>query len=270
MLAELAENNQEKYQTFWKAFGRVLKEGMIEDAANREVLAPLLRLNTTKSATEDEVFSLAEYLERRKAGQEKMYYLTAESFGTAKESPLLEIFTQKGIEVLLLTEPVDQFWVTELTEFRGVALQSLAKGVIDLSRVEDEQERAALPESAAEMEDLLKRLNGALGEQVKDVRASTRLTTSPACLVVDESGIDPHLERILNASGHLLPTTRPILEINTQHPLIQRLKQVEGDSVFQEWAQLLFEQSQLSLTGQLEHPIRFVNRLNALLMQAAQ
>jgi molecular chaperone HtpG len=270
LLADLAENHQEQYRTFWKAFGRVLKEGMIEDAANRETLAPLLRLNTTKSATEDEVFSLAEYLERRKAGQEKMYYLTAESFGAARESPLLEIFAQKGIEVLLLTEPVDQFWVTELTEFRGVALQSLSRGMIDLSQVEDEQERAALPESEAWMEGLLKRLKGALGEEVKDVRASTRLTTSPACLVVDESGIDPHLERLLNASGHLLPTTKPILEINAQHPLIQRLKQVEGDATFQEWAQLLFEQSQLSLTGQLEHPIRFVNRLNALLLQAAQ
>jgi molecular chaperone HtpG len=233
------------------------------------MIAPLLRLNTTKSATEDEVFSLAEYVARKKAGQEKIYYLTAESFGAAKESPLLEIFTQKGVEVLLLTEPVDQFWVTELTEFGGMALQSLSKGVIDLGQFENEQESAAQQESVTGIEDLITRLKLALGEQVKDVRASSRLTTSPACLVIDETGIDPHLQRLLKANGHLLPTTKPILEINAQHVLTHKVKQVADEQEFQEWAQLLFEQSQLCLTGQLEHPIRFVNRLNSLLVRAS-
>jgi molecular chaperone HtpG len=265
LLTELATNEKEKYATFWKTFGRVLKEGFTEDAANRETLASLLRFASTFSSRETQDVSLEDYIARMKEGQEKIYYLLAENFDAAKESPLLEIFQKKGIEVLLLWEPVDNLLGTELHEFKGVALQSIAKGAIDLSQLEDEEEKEERRKSADEMQGLLERLKDALDEEVKEVRITTRLTTSPACLVVDEYSVDPNLQRLLKSSGQALPSGKPILEINPHHPLILKVKKETDEQTFTDLAHILFDQSVLSRGDQLENPIRFVNRLSKLL-----
>jgi molecular chaperone HtpG len=267
LLTELAANEKEKYANFWKTFGRVLKEGMTEDAANRETLASLFRFASTLASRKTQEVSLEDYISRMKEGQEKIYYLTAESFAAAKESPLLEVFQKKGIEVLLLWDPVDTLLGTELHEFKGVALQSIAKGSIDLSQLEDEQEKEERRKSADEVQGLLERLKDALDEEVKEVRVTTRLTTSPACLVADEYGIDPSLQRLLKSSGQTIPSGKPILEINPQHPLIRKVKNETDEHTFTDLAHILFDQSVLSRGDQLENPIRFVNRLNTLLSQ---
>lgn len=265
LLTELATNEKEKYATFWKNFGRVLKEGITEDTANRETLASLLRFASTFSSHETQDVSLEDYIARMKEGQEKIYYLLAENFDAAKESPLLEIFQKKGIEVLLLWEPVDNLLGTELHEFKGVALQSIAKGAIDLSQLEDEEEKEERRKSVDEMQGLLERLKDALDEEVKEVRITTRLTASPACLVADEYSVDPSLQRLLKSSGQALPSGKPILEINPHHPLILKVKNETDEQTFTDLAHILFDQSVLSRGDQLENPIRFVNRLSKLL-----
>jgi molecular chaperone HtpG len=268
LLTELATQEKEKYATFWKTFGRVLKEGITEDASNRETLASLLRFASTFSGRETQDVSFEDYIARMKEGQEKIYYLTAESFASAKESPLLEMFQKKGIEVLLLSDPVDTLLGTELHEFQGIALQSLSKGSIDLSQLENEQEKEERRTSTDEVQELLERLKDVLDEEVKEVRVTTRLTTSPACLVVDEYSVDPSLQRLLRSSGQALPSGKPILEINPRHPLIRRAKNERGEQTFTDLAHILFDQSVLSRGDQLESPIRFVSRLNTLLSQS--
>jgi molecular chaperone HtpG len=267
LLTELAANEKEKYATFWKTFGRVLKEGMTEDAVNRETLASLFRFASTYASRETQEVSLEDYIARMREGQEKIYYLTAENFAAAKESPLLEVFQKKGIEVLLLWDPVDTLLGTELHEFKGVALQSVSKGSIDLSQLEDEQEKEERRKSADEVQGLLERLKDTLDEEVKEVRVTTRLTTSPACLVVDEYSMDPSLQRLLKSSGQAVPSGKPILEINPRHPLILKMKNETDEHTFTDLAHILFDQSVLSRGDQLENPVRFVNRLNALLSQ---
>lgn len=267
LLADLASNEPEKYATFWREFGRVLKEGVLEDQANRENLAKLLRFSTSLTSDETQTVSLEEYVGRMKEGQEKIYYIVADSHASAKDSPLLEIFKKKGIEVLLLSDPVDHLMAPELREFQGKQLQSVSKGEVDLSKLEDEQEKEEQQKSADEAKDLVERLKKVLGDEVKDVRTSNRLTSSPACLVVDEYGIDPSLKRLLLNAGQQVPTDKPILEINPTHPVVVRIKNEMNEQLFSDWAHVLFDQSVLSSGEQLNNPVSFVNRLNSLLTQ---
>jgi len=268
MLTDMASKEQEKYATFWSEFGRVFKEGIPEDQSNREALAKLLRFASTAGAGETQDVSLETYVERMKEGQDKIYYMIADSYAAAANSPLLEIFKKKGVEVLLLSDPVDHLLAAELTEFNGKQLQSISRGEVDLSNIKDVEEQAEQPqETVSEAQALVDRLKTVLKDQVKDVRVTTRLTTSPACLVVDEYDMDPSLLRLLKAAGQKIPTMKPILEINTHHPIILKINNEADEQKFADWATVLFDQSVLTLGEQLEDPIRFVNRLNALLSQ---
>ena len=267
LLADLAKNEPEKYATFWKEFGRALKEGIPEDSTNKEAISKLLRFSSTLTSSETQDISFQDYVDRMKEGQDKIYYITAETFAAAKESPLLEIFKKKDIEVLLLSDPVDYVLGTELFEYDGKPLQSVSKGEIDLSKMEDAQEKEEQEKAASESQELTEHLKKVLSEKVKDVRVTSRLTTSPACLVVGEYDIDPNLQRMLKAVGQSIPNTKPILEINPAHALVRKLKEVQDEQRFTDWALVLFDQSVLSAGEQLEDPVRFVNRLNDLLTQ---
>jgi molecular chaperone HtpG len=269
LLNDLANNDKEKYTTFWKAFGRALKEGLAEDPTNRAAIAKLLRFASTHNSSDVQDVTFEDYIGRMKEDQDKIYYIAAESYGAAKDSPLLEIFTKKGVEVLLLSDPVDYLIGVDLTEFQGKQLQSVSKGAVDLSQLPDVegQTNEDEKESIGEAKDLLEHLTKVLVEKVKEVRITTRLTSSPACLVVDEYDIDPNLQRLLKASGQTLPATKPILEINPHHPIILKLQREANEERFSNWAYVLFDQSVLSLGEQLENPISFVNRLNELLKQ---
>ena len=269
LLAELAEKEPAKYQTFWKEFGRVLKEGIVEDYGNREPIARLLRFASTATDGEAQTASFADYVARMKPGQEKIYYLTADSFATARHSPHLEIFKKKGIEVLLLTDRVDEWVMSHLTEFGGKPLVSVAKGDLDLGKLADEVDSKKQTETEAAYQDVIARIKKALGERVKDVRPSHRLTDSPACLVVDEHDISANLKRLLKAAGQSHPETRPILEINPEHALVKRLKGETNEKRIEDWSSLLLDQAILSEGGQLDDPAAFVRRLNDLLLVAA-
>ena len=268
MLEGLADSEdaaeKEKYAKFWTEFGRVLKEGVGEDFANKERIAKLLRFASTFTDTPDETVSLADYVSRMKEGQEKIYYVTAETFTAARNSPHLEIFRKKGIEVLLLSERVDE-WVTGyLTEFDGKQLQSVAKGGLDLGKLEDEAEKKEAEQAADEYKELLEKIKTALGEKIKDVRVTHRLTDSPSCIVADEHDMGGNLARILKAAGQKAPEMKPILEINPKHPAVQRLKYEE--TRFDDWANLLLEQATLAEGGTLDDPAGFVKRINELMM----
>lgn len=264
LLADLAENDKEKYARFWKEFGRVLKEGIGEDFANKDKIAKLLRFASTHTDTAEESVSLADYVGRMKAGQEKIYYITAESFNAAKNSPHLEIFRKKGIEVLLLSDRVDEWVVSHLTEFEGKELVSVAKGGLDLGKLEDEAEKKAHEQEANEFKPLCERIARSLGERVKEVRVTHRLTDSPACLVVDAHDMSANLARILKAAGQPAPLSKPILEINPKHPVVLRLQNEEAK--FDDWAAVLFEQALLAEGGQLDDPASFVKRINDLML----
>ena len=255
---------KEKYTTFWKEFGRVLKEGTGEDFANKERIAKLLRFASTNLDTPEEVVSLADYVSRMKEGQEKIYFVTAETFTAAKNSPHLEIFRKKGIEVLLLSDRVDEWVSGNLTEFEGKQLQSVAKGGLDLGKLEDEAEKKEAEQAADEYKELIDKVKAALGDKVKDVRITHRLTDSPSCLVADEHDLGGNLARILKAAGQKAPDTKPILEINPKHPALQRLKYEEAR--FDDWANLLFEQATLAEGGSLDDPAGFVKRINDLML----
>lgn len=255
---------KEKFAKFWKEFGRVLKEGTGEDFANKERIAKLLRFASTHADTPDETVSLSDYVSRMKEGQEKIYYVTAETFTAAKNSPHLEIFRKKGIEVLLLSDRVDE-WVTgNLTEFDGKPLQSVAKGGLDLGKLEDEAEKKEAEQAADEYKELLDKVKKTLGEKVKDVRVTHRLTDSPSCIVADEHDLGGNLARILKAAGQKAPDTKPILEINPKHPAVMRLKYEEAR--FDDWANLLLEQATLAEGGTLDDPAGFVKRINDLML----
>jgi molecular chaperone HtpG len=269
LLDELAANDKEKYATFWDEFGRVLKEGVIEDTANRERIAKLLRFATTHADTDTQDVSLIDVVSRFKEGQDKIFYLTADTFAAAKSSPHLEIFRKKGIEVLLLTDRIDEWLVTHLTEFDGKSLQSITQGELDLGKLEDGEDKAAKEKSAEEFKGLTERLQKILGTRTKAVRVTHRLSASPACLVSDEHDLSGHFERLLKASGQKAPPRRPILEINPTHPLVLHLKTEPDESRFADLAQVLFEQALLAEGGQLEDPASFVRRLNDLLLKFA-
>ena len=264
MIEDMAENDAEKFTTFWKEFGRVLKEGVGEDHANKDRIAKLLRFASTKADTPDETVSLADYISRMKEGQDKIYYVTAETFTAAKNSPHLEIFRKKGIEVLLLSERVDEWVVGSLTEFEGKQLQSVAKGGLDLGKLEDEAEKKEAEKAADEYKDLIEKIKTELGEKVKDVRVTHRLTDSPSCIVADEHDLGGNLARILKAAGQKAPGSKPILEINPNHLAVQRLKYEE--TRFSDWANLLLEQATLAEGGTLEDPAGFVKRINDLML----
>ncbi len=267
LLEDLAQNQKDKYAGLWKEFGLVLKEGVGEDHANKEKIAALLRFASTHNDSEEQTVSFADYLARMKPGQEKIYFVTADYFLAAKNSPHLEVFRKKGIEVLLLAERVDEWLVSNLTEFEGKPLVSVARGDLDLGKLEDEAEKKEQEKQAGEYKDLTDRIKAALAEQVKEVRVTLRLTSSPACLVSDQYDMGGNLARILKAAGQKVPESKPIMEINPGHPLVQRLKYEETH--FADWSQVLFDQALLAEGGQLEDPAGFVKRLNELMLAMA-
>lgn len=270
LLEDMARNDPDKYRRFWQAFGRVLKEGPVEDYGNRERIAGLLRFSSTHGEGEGEAVSLADYLARMKPEQEAIYYITADSLAAAASSPHLEVFRQKDIEVLLLHDRVDEWMLSGLSEFEGKPLRSVAKGELDLGELGAEEEKAAQDETAARLEPLAERLQQCLGERVKAVRISQRLTDSPVCLVVEEEDMALNLRKILEAAGQQPPTSQPILEINPRHALVRDLEQVTDEQRLADWAQLLFDQALLSEGGQLENPAAFVQRMNKLLLAQAE
>ena len=265
LLEDLASNQGEKYATFWREFGRAFKEGAGEDAANREKIAKLLRFASTHAETEAQTVSLADYVSRMKAGQDKIWYVTADSFAAARSSPHLEVFRRKGIEVLLLGERVDEWLVAHLTEFEGRKLASVARGGLDLGDLADAEEKKSGDEKRKEFRELTEKIKEALGERVKEVRVTQRLTDSPACLVTDENEMSANLARILKAAGQKAPESKPILEINPDHPIVLRLRGEEAR--FADWAALLHEQALLAEGAALEDPAGFVKRMNSLLLE---
>ena len=264
MLEKLSKDKPEQYATFWKEFGQVLKEGPAEDYGNREKIAGLLRFASTHDASGEPSVALADYVARMKEGQDRIYYLTGDAYVQVKDSPHLEIFRKKGIEVLLLSDRVDEWVAGNLTEFDGKALVSVAKGGLDLGALEDEAEKQEVEKAADEYKELLDKMKASLGERVKDVKVTLRLTDSPACLVADEHDLGMNLARILKAAGQSAPVSKPILEINPSHPAVLRLKY--EDKHFDDWAAVLFDQALLAEGGTLDDPATFVKRINQLMM----
>ena len=264
MLEDLAGNDAAKYASFWKEFGQALKEGLGEDFGNQARIAKLLRFTSSTSDNDEQTVSLSDYLSRMKEGQKGIYYVTAESLAAARNSPHLEVFRKKGLEVLLLTDRVDEWMLSFLSEFEGKELVSIARGGLDLGALADEAEKKAAEERSGEWKEVLDRIAEALGERVKSVRVSSRLTDSASCLVSDEGEISGHLERLLKQAGQAAPARKPILEINTSHPLVASLKTDPGRCP--QWAPLLFDQAVLAEGGQLEDPAGFVRRLNDMLV----
>ena len=266
MLEDLAQSDAPKYLSFWKEFGEAFKEGMGEDASNRERVAKLCRFSTTFNDAVEQSVSLDEYVARMKEGQTKIYYVTAESFAAARNSPHLEIFRKKGVEVLLLTDRVDEWMLNYFNEFDGKELQSVAKGGLDLGMLEDEAEKQSNEKEADESKDIVAKIKEALGDAVADVRVTFRLTDSPACVVADEGDMSGHLARMLKAAGQAAPESKPILEINPRHSLIKRLR--PADAEFGDWCHVLLNQATLAEGGRLDNPADFVRRLNQLLLSA--
>ena len=268
MLESLADHEdaaeKAKYADFWKQFGAVLKEGIGEDHANQERLAKLLRFASTQA---DEGVSFADYVSRMKEGQEAIYYITAETLAAAKNSPQLEIFKKKGIEVLLFTDRVDEWMLSHLYEFEGKSLQSVAKGAVDLGQLQDEDEKKQAEAAAESFKPTLDRLKAALASRAKDVRVTTRLVDSPACLVVEEGDMSGHLARLLKQAGQSAPNSQPVLEVNAEHALVKKLAALpEGAAQFDDLAQVLFDNALLAEGGQLEDPAAHVKRIQALIL----
>lgn len=270
LFESLAKSEPEKYVTFWKEFGRVIKEGPGEDFANKERIAKLLRFSSTHTDSEEQNVSLEDYVGRMKEGQKEIYYVTAESFAAAKNSPHLEIFRNKGIEVLLLSDRVDEWLVSSLTEFDDKPLKSVAQGELDLGGMEDEEEKAAQEETGKAFAEIVERIKTALADNVSDVRVTHRLTSSPACLVTGENDMSANLERILKSAGQNMPGSKPVFEINPEHPLVQKLKDEADEGRFAELSKVLFDQAMLAEGGQLDDPATFVRRMNELLLSMSK
>ncbi len=269
LLEKLAGKEPEKYASFWKAFGNVLKEGVAEDFGNRERIAGLLRFASTRNESDEQTVSLADYVARMKEGQDKIYYITAETPAAARHSPHLEVFRKQGIEVLLLSDRVDEWMVSHLTEFDGKPLVSVAKGDLDLGELEDAEEKKKREQVESEFKPLLERMQQVLGERVREVRVSHRLTDSPACLVLDEHDMAVHLQKMLRQAGHELPQSQPVLEINPDNPLVAMARDMDDEQRFADLTQVLFDQALLASGGQLEDPASYVARLNGLLVGLA-
>ena len=266
LLEKMAKDDTEKYQKFWDEFGKVLKEGPAEDFGNREKIAGLLRFASTKSDGDAQTVSLDQYIERMADKQEKIYYITADTLSAARNSPHLEVFKKKDIEVLLLTDRVDEWLVSHLTEFKEKHLQSVAKGALDLGELEDKEEKEKVEKATEEHKHLIERVKTALGDSVKEVRISARLTESPACLIVDEHDMSQNLARVLKQLGQDAPMPTPIIEINLDHPLMQRMDSEADEDKFAELAKVVFDQALLAEGGQLDDPAGFVHRLNRLML----
>ncbi len=268
MLEGLVKNDAEKYKIFWEQFGCVLKEGVAEDTNNRERIAKLLRYSSTESDGETQDVSLADYVSRMKEGQSKIYYVTADNYAAAKNSPHLEVFKTKGIEVLLMSDRVDEWSMSYFTEFDGKPLQSVAKGALELGELEDEKEKEAFDKAVDDCKDLTTRMQESLGERVKEVRLTHRLTSSPSCLVVEEQEMAINMQKIMEAAGQAMPSSKPILEVNPQHPIVLQLKNEADEARFGDITSVLFDQAMLTEGGQLDDPSAFVTRLNTLLVSA--
>jgi molecular chaperone HtpG len=267
MLSKMATGEAEKYNKFWKEFGQVLKEGPAEDFTNREKIAKLLRFASTHADTEEQLQSLDDYIARMKEGQEKIYYTVAENYNTAKSSPHLEVFRKKGIEVLLLNDRVDEWLMSHLLEFDSKSFQDIGKGQLDLGKLDSEDEKKAQEQVAEAKKPLLERVKQALGDEVSEVRITHRLTDSPACVVVGEHDMGAQMRRILEAAGQKVPDSKPIFELNPEHPLVIKLEAESSENRFSDLAHILFDQASLAEGAQLQNPAAYVQRLNKLLLE---
>ena len=264
LLKQIAKNEPKKYADFWGQFGKVLKEGPVEDFANKEEILKLLRFASTQNGSEAQDVSLEDYTSRMKEGQEKIYYITADNYKAAKNSPHLEIFNKKGIEVLLMSERVDEWLMGQIQDFEGKPFQSVAKGELDLSALKGEEEDK---EETEQDKSLLERIKKTLSERVEDVRNSVRLTQSPSCIVLNEHDMAMYMQQLMKQAGQEMPTSKPVLEVNTGHPILKRMQEEKDDKRFNEWASLLLDQAVLSEGGQLEDPAAFVRRMNDMMLE---
>ena len=265
LLDKMAKNEKDDYQKFWNEFGKVIKEGPGEDMANKEQIAKLLRFSSTESDSEEQTVTLEDYIARMKDEQEEIFYITAETFAAAKNSPHLEIFRKKGIEVLLLSDRVDEWLVSGLQEFDGKKLQSVAKGELDLSKFESDEDKKEQEKVEEKAGSVIKHLKEVLGDKVEEVRVSHRLTSSPSCIVLNEQDMALYMQNLMKQAGHDMPVNKPVLEINPSHPLIERMEAETDDEQFADWADILFDQALLAEGGQLEDPAGFVSKLNKLM-----
>ena len=266
MLDKMAKKEPEEYQKFWNEFGQVVKEGPSEDFANREKISKLLRFATSDTGSSDQTVALTQYVERMKDGQDKIYYITADSHNAAKSSPHLEVFRKKGVEVLLLSDRVDEWLMSHLNEFDGKSFEDVGRGNLDLGKLEDSEDKKAQEDAEKQNEDLVKRIQDVLESQVESVRVTHRLTDSPACLVVGQFDMGAQMKKILEAAGQEVPDSKPTLEINPEHPLISRLDREADEDRFGELSRVIFDQASLASGSQLEDPAAYVQRLNKLLL----
>lgn len=269
LLKKLAKNDKEGYQAFWNEFGNALKEGPGEDFGNKEEIAKLLRFSSTSTDSEVQDVSLEDYVSRLKGDQDKIYYITADSFAAAKSSPHLEVFRKKDIEVLLFHDRVDEWLVSHLNEFDGKSLQSVAKGELDLGKFDSDEDKKEYEKVEKEAEDLVKRLKDKFGDKLDDVRVSHRLTKSPSCIVLNEQDMALYMQQLMKQAGHEMPSSKPILEINPTHPLIKRMESEKDDQRFADWSDIIFDQAILAEGGQLEDPAGFVNKLNTMMLEVS-
>lgn len=267
MISKLAKNEPERYAEFWKEFGQVIKEGPAEDFANREKIAKLLRFATTHTNTAAQDQSLDDYLSRMKEGQEKIYYIAAENHNTAKNSPHLEVFRKKGIEVLLLSDRVDEWLMSHLMDYDGKALQDIGKGELDLGEMDSEEDKQAQEKVAESLKPLIERVQKVLGEKVAEVRITHRLTESPACVVVPEHEMGAQMRRLLESAGQSVPDSKPIFEVNPEHPLVKKLDHEQDEDRFGDLVEVLFDQANLAEGAHLADPAAYVQRLNKLLLE---
>lgn len=267
MLDRLGRNDKEKYATIWKEFGQVLKEGPAEDFSNKEQVAKLLRFASTHVDTAEESVSLEDYVSRMKEGQDKIYYIVADSFEAAKNSPHLEIFRKKGVEVLLMSERIDEWMMSHLTEFDGKSFQSVTRGDLDLGDMDDEEVKKEQEEAEKEFASVIERAKTALGDKVQDVKVSHRLTDSPACIVAAANDMSSQMAKLMEQMGQAAPDTKPVFELNPEHELVKRVADDQDDEQFKQWMEVLLDQALLSERGNLKDPASFVTRMNTLMMQ---
>jgi molecular chaperone HtpG len=270
MLEKIAKNDAEKYLAFWAEFGNALKEGPAEDFANKEKISGLMRFSSTHTDSEAQTVSLADYISRMQEKQDKIYYITADSYKAANSSPHLEIFRKKGIEVLLMADRVDEWLMSHLTEFDEKSFQSITHGALDLGDLEDEESKKALEEAEKQVEGLTERVKAALGDRVKDVKFTHRLTDSPACIVADEQGMTTQMIKLMQSAGQPVPEAQYSFELNPEHQLVKLLADVQDEELFAQWTGVLFDQAALSEQGSLKDPASFVQNLNKLLASLAK
>jgi molecular chaperone HtpG len=270
MLSKLAEDKPEQYQEFWDTFGNVLKEGPAEDQGNQEKIASLLRFASTHTDSSVNSVSLDAYLERMKEGQDSIYYIVADSYEAARDNPALEIFRKKGIEVLLLSERIDEWLMSHLHAYKDKSFKSVTRGDLDLGELEDEQDKAQQEQAEKDFAEHLARFSQALGDKVKKVRVTHRLTQSPACIVTDTDDMSTQMAKLLESAGQKVPETKYIFEVNPEHTLVQRVVALSDEQRFSDWAQLLLDQATLAERGSLKDPAQFVTRLNRLMLELTE